>query len=169
MTVTTTTKRNLVIAGFAVTALVAAAGWMRNPAPSAAAAVTPAHFNHQMAALPPGTQAYYYTPGQALTPMVAVPAPAGTPIAVVPQGPAPAPAPRQVVRSSAPARIAAPARTTTATRNKRSNKESVAIVAGSAGVGAAIGGIAAGGKGAALGGISGGAAGFVYDRLTRNK
>jgi hypothetical protein len=50
----------------------------------------------------------------------------------------------------------------------RSKTHSAEIVAGSAGVGAAIGAIAGGGKGAALGGLSGGAAGFVYDRLTHN-
>lgn len=54
-------------------------------------------------------------------------------------------------------------------RQTRSTGKSVAIVAGSAGTGAAIGGLAGGGKGAGIGAISGGAAGFVYDRLTRNK
>jgi hypothetical protein len=44
----------------------------------------------------------------------------------------------------------------------------VAIVAGSAGVGAAIGGIAGGGKGAGIGALAGGAGGFIYDRLTRH-
>jgi hypothetical protein len=48
----------------------------------------------------------------------------------------------------------------------RSLKKSLAIVGGTAGVGAAIGGIAAGGRGAALGAVTGGAAGFLYDRLT---
>ncbi|MDX2154662.1 MAG: hypothetical protein SFV54_28220 [Bryobacteraceae bacterium] len=60
-----------------------------------------------------------------------------------------------------PRSSAAPARRT------RSTGKSVAIVAGSAGVGAAIGGLAGGGKGAAIGAISGGSAGYVYDRLTR--
>jgi hypothetical protein len=54
-------------------------------------------------------------------------------------------------------------------RNKRSTGKSVAIVAGSAGAGAAIGALAGGGKGAAIGGLTGGAAGFVYDRLTHNR
>jgi hypothetical protein len=45
----------------------------------------------------------------------------------------------------------------------------VAIVAGSSGVGAAIGALAGGGKGAAIGALAGGAAGFVYDRMTANK
>ena len=51
-------------------------------------------------------------------------------------------------------------------RRHRSTGQSVAIVAGSAGTGAAIGAIAKGGKGAAIGAIVGGAAGLIYDRLT---
>jgi hypothetical protein len=54
-------------------------------------------------------------------------------------------------------------------RKKRSTGKSVAIVAGSAGAGAAIGALAGGGKGAAIGGLSGGAAGFIYDRLTHDR
>jgi hypothetical protein len=48
----------------------------------------------------------------------------------------------------------------------RSKTHSAEIVAGSAGVGAAIGAIAGGGKGAAIGALAGGAGGFAYDRLT---
>jgi hypothetical protein len=50
----------------------------------------------------------------------------------------------------------------------RSKKRSLAIVAGTAATGAAIGAIAGGGPGAAIGAISGAGAGFVYDRLTHN-
>jgi hypothetical protein len=54
-------------------------------------------------------------------------------------------------------------------RSGRSTDKSVAIVAGSAGTGAAIGALAGGGKGAAIGAIAGGTAGLVYDRLTAHK
>jgi uncharacterized protein YcfJ len=51
----------------------------------------------------------------------------------------------------------------------RSTLESAAIVGGGAAAGAAIGGAAGGGKGAAIGALGGGAAGYIYDRMTRNK
>jgi hypothetical protein len=54
-------------------------------------------------------------------------------------------------------------------RKRRSTEKSVLIVAGSAGAGAAIGGLAGGGKGAAIGAIAGGVGGFIYDRATANK
>jgi hypothetical protein len=54
-------------------------------------------------------------------------------------------------------------------KSGRSTGKSVAIVAGSAGAGAAIGALAGGGKGAAIGALAGGAGGFLYDRLTHNR
>lgn len=54
----------------------------------------------------------------------------------------------------------------TASGQHRSTAKSAAIIAGSAGTGAAIGAIAKGGKGAAIGAIAGGVAGLIYDRLT---
>jgi hypothetical protein len=57
----------------------------------------------------------------------------------------------------------------TETRKKRSTKDEILIVAGSAGAGTAIGAVAGGKKGAAIGALSGGVAGLVYDLATRKK
>ncbi len=54
-------------------------------------------------------------------------------------------------------------------RRHRSTANSIAIVAGSAGAGAAIGAAAKGGKGAAIGALAGGVAGLLYDRLTADQ
>jgi len=54
-------------------------------------------------------------------------------------------------------------------KKKRPLEKEVLIVGGSAGAGAAIGGLAGGGKGAGIGALSGGVAGLVYDLATRNK
>jgi hypothetical protein len=51
----------------------------------------------------------------------------------------------------------------------RSTGKSAAIVGGGAAAGAAVGAAAGGGKGAVIGALGGGAAGYVYDRMTRNK
>ncbi len=54
-------------------------------------------------------------------------------------------------------------------RHHRSTENSVLIVAGSSGAGAAIGALAGGGKGAGIGAIAGGIGGLIYDRATANK
>lgn len=59
-----------------------------------------------------------------------------------------------------------PARQAAATR---SWEREVLIVAGGAGAGAAIGGLAAGAKGAKVGTAAGGVGGLVYDLLTRRR
>ena len=73
--------------------------------------------------------------------------------------------PRIVERRPAP--TSAPAQAEP--KKKRSLEKEVLIVGGSAGAGAAIGGLAGGGKGAGIGALSGGVAGLVYDLATRNK
>jgi len=72
-----------------------------------------------------------------------------------------------VERPVSRARTAEP-RATVEPKKKRSTQKEILIVAGSAGAGAAIGGIAGGKKGAAIGAVSGGVAGLVYDLATRN-
>jgi hypothetical protein len=96
--------------------------------------------------------------------------------------PAPLVPPDQVVRSIEPrtARVvrpaavlqgtyAAPQHITQTPCRQCSTGRSVAIAAGSAGTGAAIGAIAGGKKSTGIGPISGGAGGFVYDQATRNR
>ncbi|MFN3324756.1 MAG: hypothetical protein ACK5AZ_14760 [Bryobacteraceae bacterium] len=56
-----------------------------------------------------------------------------------------------------------------APQSRRTKGRTAMIIGGSAGTGAAIGGIAKGGKGAAVGALSGAAAGFIYDRVTRGR
>ena len=50
----------------------------------------------------------------------------------------------------------------------RSAGQSAAIIAGSAGAGAAVGALAGGTKGALIGAAVGGVGGLIYDRTTRN-
>lgn len=145
-------KQGALIAAFSFLSAIAVAGWMRHPAPQQAAA-------NQL------TAAGYNTPG--LGPEAGYPA-------VQPQGyaaPAPAytaPAPAYRVQRSTVVqpRVYPAARPVVQARRQRPFSHSVAIVAGSAGGGAAIGALAGGKKGAAIGALAGGAAGLIYDRVT---
>jgi hypothetical protein len=76
------------------------------------------------------------------------------------------PAERPVVRRAAARPIST---RPVVVKQKRPFSHSAAIVAGSAGAGAAIGALAGGGKGAAIGALAGGGAGLIYDRMTANK
>lgn len=76
---------------------------------------------------------------------------------------------RKAAASAAVANGGGGGATAAAAPQGRSKAKSAAIIAGSAGAGAAIGAIAGGGKGAAIGAISGGTAGLIYDRTTANK
>ncbi len=139
-------RQGALIAAFSLLSAVAVAGWVRRPA-AAFPRVTPASFNTPADTAYPAAQPAY----------MQAPAPAYR------QAPAvrPAPVRAQRVVQSRPA--VAPRQTV---RKQRPFSHSVAIVAGGAGAGAAIGALAGGGKGAAIGALSGGAAGLIYDRIT---
>ena len=188
---TSRTKNIAIIAGFALLAILAVAGWTRTPNAGTVGANNFASPNGVYMANPtaPAQPTYGYAPNQQ-PPAYATQAPvqsaayapgayqnncvdpAYTNAAYAPAGYYNDTAPRyrsnnrpRVVRT----RYVENRDVVTRSRRGRSTGKSVAIVGGSAGVGAAIGARAGGGKGAAIGALTGGAGGFIYDRLTHNR
>ena len=166
-------KREIVIAGLALLSVVALAGWTRKPVASPATVTAGAC--EQPASAYPATPVNYAQPyGQPVAGYAHAMSPVsyGTaPVVYVPAQPA---APEWQYARTAPVRRAVVTRSyqpvrTVQVRRGRPLSHSVAIVAGSSGMGAAIGALAGGGRGAAIGALTGGAGGFLYDRLTHNR
>jgi hypothetical protein len=143
-------KNGLVIGAFSLLSVVAALGWTRKPSPQ------PVDITSQ----PLSAQPASYAAGPQL--MYASNSAPGVYPCVSPAYQNVAPATRRAVRRV----YADRGYTTTSYVKPRSKKTSVAIVAGSSGLGAAIGALAGGGRGAAIGALAGGGGGFIYDRLT---
>jgi hypothetical protein len=166
----------IVAAAFAAVTVVAVTGWARKPAPDLTfnagagnAWNTSAAVGANAPAATPGAPAMYedrQMPGYSSD---AAAIPCAQPVAY--GYPTHSYADRYGVRTVRPRVVEQQPRvyeTRRVTRHGRSTGKSVAIVAGSAGVGAAIGALAGGGKGAGIGALAGGGSGFVYDRLTHN-
>jgi hypothetical protein len=165
------------LAVFVVLTAVAVAGWVRTTPPAATQPIktaTPAYDQYgqpaaTMNAAYPDPAVASFDVAEGTLPEFAAPRCVRTvrrdlPAEAVYQRPSPyGDADRSYPEPSAPRYVE-----TRDVHHRRSTRRSVEIVAGSAGVGAAIGAIAGGGKGAGIGALAGGGSGFVYDRLTRN-
>ncbi len=176
-------RMGIIGTAFAAVAVVAVVGWARKPAPEPVYNVgtgyagNPYAGDMNAAALPantpiaaPDTQAMYSD--QQTAPYGATPTVNPCAQSVGYEYANPSYASRYGVRTVRPRVVEAQPRVyeeRRVVRHGRSTGKSVAIVAGSAGVGAAIGAIAGGGKGAAIGALAGGGGGFAYDRLTHNR
>ena len=180
-----TLKNGILIAAFAALGLTAVAGWTRkSELPSASAFASPSYYQPTQnpyaqsvaypAAYPNATAPAYGTP------IAPTNYPGNYTVCAEPSGYyggtayssgrrlAPVYQESRAVRTSYLEPRRPYGQTQYVSHRGRSTNKSVAIVAGSSGVGAAIGALAGGGRGAGIGALAGGGAGFIYDRLTHN-